>query len=512
MAATALWDAEKERLYLMRDRYGTKPLYIWRRPGGVSFASEVKAFFADPEFTVRVNLPAVREYFTFQNLLRDQTLFADVSLLPPGTILEVGREAERQTRYWDFNFTERDESIGLQEAVEETRRLLLNGIERQLVSDVPVGAYLSGGVDSGSLVAGATRHVERLTTFTAGFEMSAVEGIEKTFDERKDAELLAYHLKTEHYEQVINSGDIRWALPRVVWHLEDLRLGMSYPNYYMARLASKFVKVCLSGAGGDEIFAGYPWRYYRVFRSLDRASYLQAYYDYWQRLTPPGEQQMMFRPDVWSAVESEDTFETFTSVFGGNNKLRFDSPEDHIANALYFESKTFLHSLLVVGDKLSMAHGLEERVPFLDNALVTFVQKLPIRHKLGDLGQMLAIDEDEVRKKSLAEAVYTSGKTVLRHAVSGLLPQQVSSRPKQGFSAPDGSWYRGENATYVREFLLNSKLAMAEYIDPAFIHRIVKEHLDGVANHRLLIWSLLSFEWWCRIFLDGHGQRSRNWQ
>src|SRR5207253_3300387 len=142
--------------------------------------------------------------------------------------------------------------------------------------------------------------VARMQTFTAGFEMSQVEGIEATFDERKAAELIAYHCKTEHYEQVINAGDIRWALPRVVWHLEDLRLGMSYPNYYIARLASKFVKVCFSGTGGDELYGGYPWRYYRSFRSIDRQAFFAEYYKYWQRLVPDENKKDFFTGSTWA--------------------------------------------------------------------------------------------------------------------------------------------------------------------------------------------------------------------
>jgi len=505
MAAFALWDADGERLFLVRDRYGIKPLYIWRRPRALCFASEIKAFFPNPEFSVRVNIAALNEYFTFQNLFRQHTLFAEVELLSPGTIMVIDRDGEARKRYWDFDFTRRDESIAREEAVCETRRLVLAGVERQLISDVPLGAYLSGGIDSGAVVAGARQHVERLTTFTAGFEMSAVEGIERSFDERRDAELLANHCKTEHYEQVIQAGDIAWAMPRLIWHLEDLRLGMSYPNFYIARLASKFVKVCLSGAGGDEIFAGYPWRYYRMFRSLNRDCYMRSYYEYWQRLVHHSERRNMFQPNLWSAVSAEDMLDVFTSTFGDADGLQYETPEDHIANALYFECKTFLHGLLLVNDRLSMAHGLEERMPFLDNSLVGFVQVLPIRYKLADLQQMLAIDEDAVHKKALAAEKYSSGKSVLREAVSGLLPESAKERPKQGFSAPDGSWYRGENAAYVRKLLLGSDLTMNAYIDPAFVRRIVTEHIEGQANHRLLIWSFLSFEWWCRTFLHSPG-------
>src|SRR6185312_15884649 len=502
MAAFALWDAEARRLHLARDRYGIKPLYLWRRPGGIAFASEVKAFLALPDFAVRVDRRALGEYFTFQNLFQPHTLFEGVELLAPGTILTVDAAGvERRSAYWDFDFSRRDESLDEEEAIAETQRLVLRGVERQLVADVPVSAYLSGGMDSGSVVAGAARHIPRLMTFTAGFEMSAVEGFERSFDERRDAELLAYHFKTEHYEQVINSGDIRWSIPQVIWHLEDLRLGMSYPNYYIARLASKFATVCLSGAGGDELFGGYPWRYYRVFRSLDRHSYMRAYYDFWQRLTSAEDRQALFRAEVRRTLEEEDSYEIFAGVFDSAGDLRYGSPEDHIANSLYFECKTFLHGLFLVGDKLAMANGLEERFPFLDNAVVDFASRLPIRFKLSDLEHMLSIDEDALRKKTLALDSYNGGKSILRRAMAPLLPPEVMARPKQGFSAPEGSWYRGENAAYVRDFLLGADLVSAEFIDPAFVQRIVQEHIEGAANHRLLIWSFLCFEWWCRIFL-----------
>lgn len=505
MAAFALWDADEQRMFLVRDRYGIKPLYIWRHGKALTFASEIKAFLALPNFRAAVDPSALHEYFTFQNQFRNHTLFAGVEMLPPATVLKIDADGESSTRYWDFDFSRRDETIGREEAVEETRRLMLQAIERQLVSDVPVGAYLSGGMDSGSLVAGAARHIPRLTTFTAGFEMSAVEGIERTFDERRDAELIAYQFKTEHYEQVINSGDIRWAMPRVVWHMEDPRIGMSYPNYYVARLASKFVTVCLSGAGGDELFGGYPWRYYRVFRSLDRQAYLHAYYDFWQRLTSEAERRRLFRGAAGERVAEEDNFAVFSDVFSGASDLRYETPEDHIANSLYFECKTFLHGLFVVGDKLAMANGLEERFPFMDNDLVDFAQRLPIQLKLADLDNMLTIDEDEVRKKVLAQSRFDGGKSVLRQAMAGLLPEEVMRRPKQGFSAPDESWYRGENAAYVRDLLMGDELACADYLNPDEIHRVIEEHMERKVNHRLLIWSFMCFEWWCRIFL--HGQR-----
>lgn len=497
MAAFALWDAKERALHLVRDRYGVKPLYLWRTGQRLAFASEVKAFMAHPEFSVRLNESALREYFTFQNIFRMHTLFEGVDHLPPATILTIDRKGERRRRYWDYDFSHAHD-IDPREAVEELERLLANAVERQLVSDVPVGAYLSGGLDSGALVGLANRRLSRMQTFTAGFEMTRVHGPEATFDERRGAELMAYEFKTEHYEQVINAGDIRWSLPRVVWHLEDLRLGMSYPNYYIARLASKFVKVCLSGAGGDELFGGYPWRYYRVFRSLDRDDYLSNHYAFWQRLTTADDRKKLFGA---SADDEHEMRDVFRAVYADAPNLAFETPEDHISASLYFECRTFLSGLLLVGDKLAMASGLEERFPFLDNALVDFAMKLPARQKLSDLDHMLSIDEDAVRKKLLAEESFSGGKSCLRQALQHILPPDVMTRRKQGFSSPEASWYRGENADYVRDMLLDGELACADWLSRDFVRKTVNDHMEGRSNNRLLIWSMLSFEQWCRTFL-----------
>jgi asparagine synthase (glutamine-hydrolysing) len=497
MAAFALWDASAQRLFLVRDRFGVKPLYLWRRPGRLAFASEIKAFLKHPDFVVRLNDAALREYFTFQNLFRSHTLFSGVEHLPPASILSIDRDGERLETYWDYDFT-RTETADAAASVEALERLMAEAVQRQLVSDVPVGAYLSGGMDSGSIVALAARNVPRIQTFTAGFELSRVEGIEATFDERRAAELMAYEFKTEHYEQVINAGDIRWSLPRVVWHLEDLRLGMSYPNYYIARLASKFVKVCLSGAGGDELFGGYPWRYYRVFRSLDKTHFLENYYGFWQRLTTAQGRRELFRV---GADDETEMFDVFAGVFAGGDNIRYGSPEEQISASLYFECRTFLSGLLLVGDKLAMASGLEERFPFLDNALVDFGMRLPVNQKLADLERMLQIDEDQVKKRVIAQDTFSDGKSCLRQAMTHLVPPEIMQRRKQGFSSPEAAWYRGENADYVREMLQGGELVSAEFLRPEFIVRTIDEHMSGKANHRLLIWSFLSFEQWCRNFI-----------
>jgi asparagine synthase (glutamine-hydrolysing) len=358
-------------------------------------------------------------------------------------------------------------------------------------------------MDSGSITALASTHVDRLATFTCGFDMSEVTGVEANYDERRDAELMANYFKTEHYEQVLNAGDIRWSLPRVVNHLEDLRVGMSYPNYYISRLASKFVKVCLQGTGGDELFGGYPWRYYRIFKSVSQQEFFNNYYEFWQRLVPDNQREELFTKGVREKIDFKEPRDIFERVFTFNTNLKYETPEDHINNSLYFEAKTFLPGLLLVGDKLSMANGLEERFPFLDNDLVNLAQKIPVRYKLGNLENMLKIDENDFRDKRKLYQEFDDGKNILRKAMTSFLPEKIINRKKQGFSAPDESWYRGENAAYIKELLLNKKTVSSDFISQDYIEKIVNEHINDKINHRLLIWSFMNFEWWCKINLNG---------
>ncbi|HXG70783.1 MAG TPA: asparagine synthase (glutamine-hydrolyzing) [Gemmatimonadaceae bacterium] len=505
MFAVAAYNRRTKQLFLMRDRFGVKPLYYWFTRTAVVFASEIKAIMRHPDFKVRLNLPALNEYFTFQNQFTFRTLFEGVYMLPVANTVRIDANSTAvvHNAWTDYDFTAPDERMTFEDATVETNRLMRQAVERQMVSDVPVGSYLSGGMDSGSITAIASNHVRRMTTFTCGFDMSAVTGVEANYDERRDAELMANHLKTEHYEQVINAGDLRWSLPRVVWHLEDLRVGMSYPNYYISRLASRFVKVCLQGTGGDELFGGYPWRYYRVFRSLDRGEFFDRYYAFWQRLVADEEKEQLFQDAAFRHIDVTEPRRIFEKVFTFNESLAYDTPEQHIGNSLYFEIKTFLPGLLLVGDKLSMANALEERFPFLDNDLVEFAQRIPVRHKLGRLDHMKRIDENDFRNKAAVYREHDDGKNVLRQAMQQFIPEQIQRRQKQGFSAPDESWYRGENACYVKQLLLGGSTASAEYIRPEFVRRIVHEHIDQRINHRLLIWSLMNFEWWCRIFLNG---------
>jgi len=504
MFAISAWNTKDKQLVLSRDRFGVKPLYYWFNGNSIVFGSEIKAIIKHPAFEVKVNLESLNEYFTFQNQFSFNTLFDGVQMLPPANTIIINSDTKKIDchSWWDYDFSNTNEDMTFDEAKDETKKLFKQAVVRQMVADVPVGSYLSGGMDSGSITAVASEQIDRLSTFTCGFDMSKVTGVEANYDERRDAELMSSHLNTSHYEQVINAGDLRWSLPRVVYHLEDLRVGMSYPGFYISRLASKFVKVCLQGTGGDELYGGYPWRYYRIFDSVNQEEFFDQYYGFWQRLVPDNDKKELFTNFVKSKVSFESPRKIFENVFTFNNKLKYDTPEDHINNSLYFEIKTFLPGLLLVGDKLAMAHGLEERFPFLDNDLVEFAQKIPVKHKLGKLEKEMERIDENTEKKKRAYRQFDDGKNVLRKAMEDFIPKQISERKKQGFSAPDESWYRGENADYVKELLLGENLACSKFIERAYISRIIDEHINKQINHRLLIWSFMNFEWWCRIFLN----------
>lgn len=501
MFALALWDRKAHTLLLARDRYGIKPLYYAEHGNSFAFGSEQKAIVAQPEFERRLDKKALLEYFTFQNIFTDRTLLQDIQLLPAGHYANLDLKNDKpilkQTRYWDYRFREPDHPARREEYVEELDRLFRQAVNRQLISDVELGAYLSGGMDSGSITAIAAQSFPHLKTFTCGFDLSSASGIELAFDERAKAEAMSAKFKTEHYEMVLKAGDMERCLPNLAWHLEEPRVGQSYPNYYAAKLASKFVKVVLSGSGGDELFGGYPWRYYRAAGSQNFAHYIDQYYMYWQRLVDNQQLKQLFAP-VQSEVEGVWTRDIFRDVFATHDNV-LDRPEDYINHSLYFEAKTFLHGLFVVEDKLSMAHSLESRVPFMDNDLVDFAMQCPVGLKLNNLAEVLRINENEPGDKQGKFFQKTSdGKQILRDMMSLHIPADVTRAEKQGFSSPDASWFKGESIEFVKRTLLNGHARIYDVLDRQAVVPLVEQHLRGEQNRRLLIWSLLNVETWMK--------------
>jgi len=501
--AFAVWDRKTRTLTLARDRYGVKPLYYTLSRGNFLFASEIKAFLAYPEFHARIDSEGLLEYFTFQNFFTDRTLFAGIRLLPAGSWLQVTLPLEvlpEPVTYWDYHFEEPSSPRQESEYLEELDGLLCKAVKRQLVSDVPVNAYLSGGMDSGTITAISSKELSKLMTFTIGFDMRSASGIEIGYDERERAKYMSHLFNTEHYEMVLKAGDMERALPKLVWSLEEPRVGQSYPNFYAAQLAGKLGKVVLSGAGGDEMFGGYPWRYYQTIVNDDFEHYIDKYYAYWQRLLPNSEIQKVFAP-IWDDVSHVCTRDIFRNVFASHADT-LTRPEDYLHHSLYFEAKTFLHGLLVIEDKLSMAHGLEARVPLLDNDLVDFAMRLPARLKLARLSEVVQLNENEFGDKNASYFEKTQdGKLLLRKAMQRYIPKSVTEGIKQGFSGPDASWFKGESIDYVREKLYSKNALLYDYLDRDIVHSLIESHLSGKENRRLLIWSLLNFEEWLAIFM-----------
>ncbi len=497
MFAFALWDKTRASLFLARDRYGVKPLYYAFVGNAFLFGSEQKAVLADSTVARELDLEALLEYFTFQNIFTDRTLLKGIRLFPAGckALLPLGSApgALKIDRYWDFDFREPEIARTEDDYAEELDFLFRQAVKRQLVSDVDVGAYLSGGMDSGSITAVAAKELPYMKTFTCGFDLNSASGLELGFDEREKAEYMSYLFKTEHYEMVLKAGDMERVMPRLAWHLEEPRVGQSYPNFYAAQLASKFVKVVLSGGGGDELFGGYPWRYYRAAVCTNFDDYIDRYYGYWQRLASNSTLKELFKP-VWNQVQHVWTRDIFKSVFERRDQAPC-SPEEYINHSLYFEAKTFLHGLLVVEDKLSSAHALETRVPFLDNDLVDFAMRLPVRMKLRNLDDVVRINENEPGSKQSKYFQKTNdGKNLLRRVMRRHIPDQITGAQKQGFSAPDASWFKGESMEYVRRTLMGENARIFEYMDKGVLRSLVEEHLGGVQNRRLLVWSLLNVE------------------
>lgn len=495
MFAFAFYDDKKKQLLLARDRYGIKPLYYSLSGSHFIFGSEQKAILSHPDFKAQIDKEALVEYFTFQNIFTDKTLQANIKILPPGNFLTINSDKKSQSnyqirQYWDYHFKEPNHKFDHREYVIELQRLFDQAVNRQLISDVELGTYLSGGMDSGSITAVAAKKFRDLKTFTCGFDLSSASGIELGFDEREKAEAMSAKFKTEHYEIVLKAGDMERCLKNLSWHLEEPRVGQSYPNFYAAKLASKFVKVVLSGAGGDELFGGYPWRYYRGVKSKSFDEFIDAYYLYWQRLINNKELDRLFTP-IRDDVSNVWTKDIFKNVFL-NHENELSKPEDYINHSLYFEAKTFLHGLLVVEDKLSMAHSLENRVPFLDNDLVDFAMNCPVNLKINNLSKVLNVKENDITRKNKFLRKSNDGKQILRDTMKSFIPSEIYEAEKQGFSSPDASWFKGESIDFVKSRLSNENSPIYEFMDFKTVNKLLNQHFLGKKNRRLFIWSLLN--------------------
>jgi asparagine synthase (glutamine-hydrolysing) len=501
MFAFGLWDGRKKRFLVARDRLGIKPLYYYAQDGRFAFASEIKALLEIPEVQRQVNLQALYYYLGYEFVPSPLTMFESIFKLPPGHFLTYSEKGLETQAYWDLSFKTTARTPA--EAVEEMRSLLEETVRLHLISDVPLGVFLSGGLDSSALVALMRRlGVDPLRTFSIGYP-------DPSFSELPYANLVAERFETRHTVLMIPEVT-QWDLEEAVWHLDEPMTDLSaLPLYLVCREAKKHVTVCLSGEGGDEIFAGYDRfkaskaeQVYRRLPALIREGLLyplikklpdqpqkkgainilkrfvegahlnpEGGHMRWQYFSSPEWDALLYNEGVKKQVQMDP--------FAPIRRYRCQCPsEDRLDREIYIDLKfTMPDSVLMKVDKMSMAHALEIRVPFLDHCFVEFTATLPSAWKLKGF----------------------QTKAVFRKALEGLLPHEIVYRGKQGYSLPIKNWLREGLKDYMIEVLNESPL-IREQLNLPFINRIIRDHLGYVQNYNHTLWGLINLAVWYRKF------------
>jgi asparagine synthase (glutamine-hydrolysing) len=507
MFAFAIWDKRKKELFIARDRFGVKPLYyVHDVEGNLFFASEIKALLEANAVKAELNYNALPDQLANHGTSFDETLFKDVKRLVPGHLLFWKDGKIKIEKYWDVSFEPKNENRSDEDFIEEWRGLFKESVKLRLMADVPLGMFLSGGIDSSAIAAMMSEMVrEPIKTFSVGFK-------EREANEFEYARIVSRAFKTEHHEITITPEQYFAELPNLIWH-EDEPLGFvaSIPLYFVSKLAQKHVKVVLTGEGSDEILGGYG-RYQktlallkygekyeqftpgfvrglvkngvatlprslnnklkRTFLSLD-ADVENLYFDNFA-IFPKAIQNQLLTDDAKARISEQNPY------FHQQNWLKETDAEEILDKLLYADTKTYLHELLMKQDQMSMAASIESRVPFLDHKLVEFTAKLPERMK--------------IRGKTT--------KWILREAMRGILPAEILDRPKMGFPVPVASWFRNEFRGLVDEYVLSERTTQRGLFEPTFLRNLAAEHQAG-ADHAQRLWFLVNFEIWARQFLDG---------
>lgn len=503
MFAIAIWDAPRERLIIARDRFGKKPLMYAEIGGAFFFASEIQGLLAHPGIDRTVDDDAIADYLTFGFVPPPRTAFRSIRKLPPAHIIVRDRAGTRIEEYWRLSF-EPKVRISIDEAAEELRRRIEDSVRVRLISDVPIGAFLSGGLDSSAVVAFMARHSERpVKTFSIGFR-------DEKFDERRYARLVARHFGTDHEEFVVDEADTA-SLPMLVRHLgEPFADSSIVPSYQVARITRQHVTVALNGDGGDELFAGYD-RYKAALlaqwadqmpaltRVAAHAARVAPEATWLPRLVlrarrflaalhePPDRRQLRWMGYFTGPlrVSIAGTRLPATGDIDGIARLRAVAAHSRAADrAELFMACDIVMALpgdlLVKMDIASMAASLEARSPLLDHELAEFVASLPVRYKLSPF----------------------KTKVLLRRAMKGILPAEIVSRSKMGFTAPVGSWLRGPLQPMFRDLVLSDRAAERGYVRRAGAEALFEEHLAGRADRTPHLWALLMLEMWFREVVE----------
>lgn len=468
MFAFAIWDANQRSLFLARDRYGIKPLYLAHtREGALVFGSEVRALFASGLVPKQEDAGAVSDYFGLMNFWHGRTPFRGVELMTPGTWRLVTPSSERSRTYWSFAYNRRPRNPN--QAEEEFRALLLDAVRRQIQADVPVMTYLSGGIDSSSVTAAAHALDPKMRAYSCIFDLDKV-GADAFVDERDFSRAVANHLGIDRVELELPQDVMVSQIEHTIGALEYPRMGMAYVIDLIAQRVSQDAKVVLSGMGGDEVTGGYVARYGLVTRPpVTGADPFSVYRAMLNVTIAEAERLNAFTPDFLRASGNIGTLDIIGDAI---RNAPSDDPWDVL---MHVDATTYLHGLLVLEDKLSMSHSLETRVPLLDNTLVDYLLETP--------WDLLCDGE--------------TGKILFREAVRPLVPEMVYRKPKMGFGPPDASWYRGRLRPYVESVLSPQRIARRGVFRPEWVANKLAQHMSGEANWVALIWCLMSFEIWC---------------
>lgn len=486
MFAFAIWDRPRRRLLLARDRLGIKPLYYYFDGSFLAFASEIKALLEVPGIPREVDPQALDLYLALRYVPGPQTMFRHIRCLQPGHTLSACDGEVRTRKYWDIEYPEASSG----ESLARFRELLEESVRLRLIAEVPLGVFLSGGLDSTAILASMSRLAGgRVKTFSVGYE--AADAQEDAANELAYARLAANAFASEHREHRLTAAEFQQFLPRLVWHLDQpLADPTCIPLYYISKLARESITVVLSGEGADELLGGYG--IYSKMLLLDRIPGIAplAAITPWEKLR--GYLRMSAVPlhRRYRGVCRGIPMEALRRLIGGERCRDLDDSQDELfgshfsaaANTsplnrmLYADAKVWLpDDLLMKADRMTMANGVELRVPFLDHKLVEFAAALPASSKRA--------------------------KSILRRAVRGTVPDAIIDRPKQGFPVPLAPWLRGRLRGFTRDHLLARDAACQSYLDRAEVARIVAEHENGRADRSQEIWSLLVLEFWHRQFL-----------
>jgi asparagine synthase (glutamine-hydrolysing) len=502
MFAYAVWDEPKRRLVLVRDRLGVKPLYYSVTPSGITFGSEIKSLLEDPDVPRGWSAEALDAYLTLQYVPCPQTIYAGIWKLPPAHYLvaENGRVSIR--RYWDLTFTGDGDPAREDEYLDRLDALVTESVRLRMISDVPLGAFLSGGIDSSAVVAAmVATNPGRVVTTSVGFD-------EHGFNEIEYARTVATHLGTEQHERIVRP-DIVDLLPKLAWHLDEPFADSSaVPTYYVSKAAREHVTVALSGDGGDELWAGYARHRVEQFEQHARrwlgarGGRLAGKLAGRMPLSIKGARSLRHlalspaeacaRKHAYGLFESDARGALYTADFAAqvrdadpfvSFRLAYDScpSADPLDRALYVDVKTYLvDDIMTKVDRMSMAVSLESREPLLDHKLLEFAATVPTALKLKN-GQ---------------------SKYLLRRLLERRVPKAIVDRPKHGFEAPTGEWLRGPLAPMVGDLLLDGRLRSRGVFEDREVARIWREHREGTSDHRHRLWSLVMLELWFRRFAD----------